>query len=173
MGATNFQTYGIGKTVGEAYQKAVEEALYWSGHGGYTGTIAEKSGYALITLPPRVSTQRFLHWIELLSYSTDESWTRERLQHLDSKRAPAGRGEAWRKEKAQLRKLLKEAEKARKSVPAQHRALVQQAVQVYDDKWGPALAFEVPATEARKIKEQEGLKGTRKRVFCFCGYASC
>ena len=45
MGAEYFCEVGKGKTVKEAFNRLVEEARYESGHGGYTGTIAEKSDY--------------------------------------------------------------------------------------------------------------------------------
>jgi len=45
MGACDFYDVVEGKTAQEAFQKAVEEARYESGQGGYTGTIAEKGGY--------------------------------------------------------------------------------------------------------------------------------
>lgn len=45
MGATEFFTSAAGATVAEAFSSAVSSAEYESGHGGYTGTIAEKSDY--------------------------------------------------------------------------------------------------------------------------------
>ena len=45
MGAEQFVNISLGRTIEEAYSKAVTEALYWHGHGGYTGTIAEKGGF--------------------------------------------------------------------------------------------------------------------------------
>ena len=51
MGATSFFTRATGNSPTEAYNEAVREALYERGHGGYTGTIAEKSGYALFNIP--------------------------------------------------------------------------------------------------------------------------
>lgn len=58
MGGTSFETTATGKTAREAFANAVSEAHYWSGHGGYTGTIAEKPGFSefsvpLADLPPR------------------------------------------------------------------------------------------------------------------------
>jgi hypothetical protein len=44
MGACDFYEVAQGKTAREAFQRAVEDAQYESGHGGYTGTIAEKGG---------------------------------------------------------------------------------------------------------------------------------
>ena len=51
MGADTFFHVGKGKTVKEAFSNAVEEARYDHGHGGYTGTIAEKSSYVEIQIP--------------------------------------------------------------------------------------------------------------------------
>jgi hypothetical protein len=48
MGATTFVTYGFGQTAKEAFSEAVDTAKYLDGHGGYTGTIAEKSSVTLI-----------------------------------------------------------------------------------------------------------------------------
>ena len=51
MGAMTFNTIVTGKTPREAFRKAVDSALYESGHGGYTGTIAEKHEWINIHLP--------------------------------------------------------------------------------------------------------------------------
>jgi hypothetical protein len=48
MGASEFFSYVSGKTAKDAFSIAVEEARYESGHGGYTGTIAEKSSFTVI-----------------------------------------------------------------------------------------------------------------------------
>lgn len=48
MGANFFETKAKGKTANDAFKKAREEALYESGHGGYSGTIAEKSNFKMI-----------------------------------------------------------------------------------------------------------------------------
>lgn len=50
MGATTFQTVSHGKTAKEAFNKAVERARYEHGHGGYSGTIAEKRNFTMIPL---------------------------------------------------------------------------------------------------------------------------
>ena len=51
MGAAAFITEARGRNAQEAFHSAVERALYEHGHGGYTGTIAEKTGFVGITLP--------------------------------------------------------------------------------------------------------------------------
>jgi hypothetical protein len=51
MGAESFYTEAKGKTAKDAFRVAVEEAAYYHGHGGYTGTIAEKSSFEEIRVP--------------------------------------------------------------------------------------------------------------------------
>lgn len=51
MGACTFSTVGKGKTADKAFAAAVAQARHEHGHGGYTGTIAEKYGYVLIEPP--------------------------------------------------------------------------------------------------------------------------
>lgn len=51
MGGTTFFVTSIGETVEEAFQNAVVRARYESGHGGYTGSIAEKNSFTMIPLP--------------------------------------------------------------------------------------------------------------------------
>jgi len=45
MGAAEFYDVGGGASVSEAFNSLVEDARYEYGHGGYTGTIAEKTDY--------------------------------------------------------------------------------------------------------------------------------
>ena len=55
MGAESFVTVSHGETARKAFDEAVESALYECGHGGYTGTIAEKTGFVEIALPDGVN----------------------------------------------------------------------------------------------------------------------
>jgi hypothetical protein len=48
MGADTFATRSQGKTPEEAFSKAVQDAQWEHGHGGYSGTIAEKGSFILI-----------------------------------------------------------------------------------------------------------------------------
>jgi len=52
MGGTTFSCTAEGTTVKEAYDAAVEQAYYDFGHAGYTGTIAECSGYTVCSTEP-------------------------------------------------------------------------------------------------------------------------
>lgn len=49
MGASTFMVTAEGKTAKEAFKNARADALYEDGHGGYTGTIAEKDSFVMIT----------------------------------------------------------------------------------------------------------------------------
>lgn len=58
MGAERFEDVSTGKTASEAFLKARDEAAYEHGHGGYSGTIAEKDDFVLfdpaeVDLSPR------------------------------------------------------------------------------------------------------------------------
>lgn len=47
MGANQFEVRRPESDVTEAFRGAVEDARYERGHGGYTGTIAEKNEYVI------------------------------------------------------------------------------------------------------------------------------
>ncbi len=51
MGAADFMTVGVAPTAGEAFSQARDEAAHEYGHGGYTGTIAEKQNFTMFPLP--------------------------------------------------------------------------------------------------------------------------
>lgn len=57
MGGTTFDHYVDGANVQDAFTKAHEEATYEHGHGGYSGTIAEKGGYTIITNTPLLESE--------------------------------------------------------------------------------------------------------------------
>lgn len=62
MGAQIFQETVSGKTAKEAFRTAVQEAAYMQGHGGYTGTIAEKSDF--VEIDPTEDGQDVDGWTE-------------------------------------------------------------------------------------------------------------
>jgi len=51
MGACNFYVRATGSNAEAAFMAAQAEARYEYGHGGYTGTIAEKDGYTIFPVP--------------------------------------------------------------------------------------------------------------------------
>lgn len=60
MGGTTFEVVGKGRTVREAFDQAHEAALWEHGHGGYSGTIAEKGEWVEFPLPEGVTAEWFL-----------------------------------------------------------------------------------------------------------------
>ena len=51
MGATNYITVSKGKNAKEAFESARSQAQWDYGHGGYTGTIAEKDSFVQFQRP--------------------------------------------------------------------------------------------------------------------------
>ena len=60
MGATTFACTAFGEDAATAFRNAREDAQYEHGHGGYSGTIAEKSSYKLVTLSEEIMSNRSL-----------------------------------------------------------------------------------------------------------------
>jgi hypothetical protein len=75
MGATEFLIVSNGASPQEAFGRAVEEAQYESGHGGYTGTIAEKHSFKMITVPQREDPVQFA---EEILYEDDGHWVQNK-----------------------------------------------------------------------------------------------
>lgn len=59
MGACVFKAVASGKTAAEAFRNAGEQARYDHGHGGYTGTIAEKHEFVTIAVPAGVKPTEY------------------------------------------------------------------------------------------------------------------
>lgn len=151
MGATNFHNIELGKDAKTAFNKAVEQALWEYGHGGYTGTIAEKGGFVDCGQLGRNYADHIEGHIFNVQDAGYEQWDEK------SKR--------WRvDEKAKQRAINK--------VPETIRKQVLKAAPIHDDKWGPAVCFEIVGTKAKAIKERYGRKGTHDKVFLFIGMAS-
>lgn len=77
MGAETFSEYGWGKTPREAFQAAHEDACHEYGHGGYTGSLAEKSSYVMIDVPPQWKGREedyAYHLIEEGDRRIDDKW---------------------------------------------------------------------------------------------------
>lgn len=152
MGATTFSTIAAGKTAADAYRTAVDDARHWHGHGGYTGTIAEKSGWVEYTLPARVTAQKFMAtvWNAL-----DEIWAAEGAAYRGEKPKPA-------KHLTQLEQWLGKRDAVRITEAA-------------NDKWGPAVVVRLGKTEgtAHIPKTPTGKCKAGYSAYLFFGYASC
>lgn len=64
MGASRFLTVGVGKTPQDAFTRLVQTARHQSGRGGYSGTIAEKSEFILLPLPPGIAALDMTLWVQ-------------------------------------------------------------------------------------------------------------
>jgi hypothetical protein len=87
MGATTFKTYvpfsypnirdGQVRDVTTAFNYAQSRARYFHGHGGYTGTIAEKDAYGVISdegIPYLKATKMVTTLIEDNDPRIDDKW---------------------------------------------------------------------------------------------------
>jgi hypothetical protein len=80
MGAVTFYNKVTTKgTAKEAFKEVMENALYMHGHGGYSGTIAEKSDYSLSRKPEDFDPNE---WIELVEDFDPEDRTQEHYHDL-------------------------------------------------------------------------------------------
>lgn len=152
MGATTFTTVAAGKTADDAYNAAVRDALYWHGHGGYTGTIAEKGGYVEFPLPARVTADRL---VETVWRAEQEQWEAEGAARRGEKPAPTPN-------LALLEKWYGKATAAR-------------LLSATDDKWGPAVAVRLGKTEGddHVPRTPTGKRKAGYAVYMFFGWASC
>lgn len=130
MGACNFTTVARGKTAADAFDTAVRDARYDYGHAGYTGTIAEKSGYVEFALPSGVTADD-LEWAISIHLYIDEG--------VDDD------DEYVAKHRPTYEKVL----------AALGRSTFVRLYEIYDNKWGPAVAVR-----------------TAKDTWTFMGYAS-
>lgn len=72
MGGAYFYVEQGGYTAEQAFQTAVDEALHEYGHGGYTGTIAEKSGFVMVDPMPDAAPADFD--VDNYDYRNPEDW---------------------------------------------------------------------------------------------------
>ncbi|MEV6678554.1 hypothetical protein AB0N09_17095 [Streptomyces erythrochromogenes] len=80
MGATDFTHIEAGANVEQAFHAAREAALHEHGHGGYTGTIAEKDDYVTFPDVRTVADRAYERADQLLDAD----------QRISDKRGPAG-----------------------------------------------------------------------------------
>lgn len=168
MGADNFSTTALGRTAGDAFRTAVAQAQWEYGHGGYTGTIAEKHSFFEVKLPPRFTVTRLRKALDAyLDAKYDQENARVELTYRHHSE-PAEVRKAERRA-IQAQKAL---ERLRKQVGFEAFRAVERVAAAYDDKWGAAACVEVTGAEAKRRKQQAGRAGTRDRVYLFMGQAS-
>jgi len=81
MGATNYTTVARDKNAKEAFESAVENAQWNHGHGGYTGTIAEKNSFVLFQRPKGVR----LTTVKKVIHDMAASWDEKEITKLEKK----------------------------------------------------------------------------------------
>jgi hypothetical protein len=75
MGGETFYTIDNGKNAQEAFNNAVNQALYDYGHAGYTGTIAEKNSFVVIDVPEGMEPRDYAHHlIDKSDPRIDDKW---------------------------------------------------------------------------------------------------
>ena len=78
MGADVFMIVGNGKTSRIAFDEVKSNARYECGHGGYTGTIAEKNDYVMINIPDHYTgdgpVEYANHLIDECDHRVDDKW---------------------------------------------------------------------------------------------------
>lgn len=90
MGAETFVVEATGKSAKEAFNKAVDDAQYNYGHAGYTGTIAEKNDFIMLTPSPALLETLIEPGADFrFNYST-EGELGELWEAVDDKWGPAG-----------------------------------------------------------------------------------
>ena len=116
MGACDFSVIGHGQTLSQAFTAAVAQARYENGHGGYTGTIAEKHDVIELT-PPKGCTPT--DYAELLTrFNPDD-----------------GTSNQWNPTTKQTDVILIE--------PTILPKVRHDYARAYDDKWGPCAAVQL------------------------------
>lgn len=126
MGAEVFEVTWIADSPEDAFSDAVRHHQWEYGHGGYTGTIAEKSSFVLRSLPgpgeinPDRLVDALVGWDEL-----DRMGKEAEIDHLGL------------------------------HPPSAYVEEFDSLFEIFDDKWGPALAFDL---------------GNNR--YLFCGWAS-
>ncbi len=77
MGASEFFTRASGKSAKEAFSAAVDNAAWQHGHGGYTGTIAEKGEFKMASQEVFETIEKAKEFAES-KMSDDNHWCQDK-----------------------------------------------------------------------------------------------
>ena len=72
MGATNYVTISKGEDAKDAFSSARDKAQWDHGHGGYTGTIAEKDSFVEFPRPKGVRMRTVIKVVHAMTAYWDE-----------------------------------------------------------------------------------------------------
>lgn len=64
MGAEVFYNRTKGTSAKESFKREHENACYEHGHGGYSGTLAEKSGHTMSNKPTEIDADEWIEMVE-------------------------------------------------------------------------------------------------------------
>jgi hypothetical protein len=124
MGACDFVQEGIGKDAKDAFWKAQDEAAYLYGHGGYSGSLAEKGDFVdLTTIVTRYAKDN--------GYKYPQDRTITQIVY-----AALGGLDEWSK----------------KRLNSKWHNLAKTIGQYVDDKWGPAGMIELRGSRSKELK---------------------
>lgn len=168
MGAYTFCDVVVGDDMASAFDRAVEQAKWEHGRGGYSGTIAEKDSFTKVDLPDLPDTIPPRRFVEL-AFDGGPTEFQMRGSYVDG--------------------VLVRPDPI--PVPETVQAAAKKVYGLIDDKWGPAGACDVTDTDTgrkaldRWLEQEKGTgmfeNGKRvgpepsingKRVFMFFGWAS-
>jgi hypothetical protein len=143
MGGTTFLVTAAAATIGDAYRDAVADAHYSCGHGGYSGTIAEKAGYVDFgTLPADLDAVELADLlVNAVSY---DRWDGDSQQYVPS--PPTD-------EPVRLTALFGAGTAAR-------------MIDVYDDKWGTRGRHPAPHRRTVLRLHGMGIDMTQRCLWC-------
>lgn len=178
MGAWLTEEIATGRTIEEAYGRALRNATEENGHQeGYSGAINSKDfGYSLVELPARFTYAKL---IDLLHEVEENGWELESAR--DDAKAwkpggfwnPTGTKRGWkgnlRKAEARLAKAKKQRERLLAKAPSTVYDLDGLA-RTFNNKWGCPLAVELKGAEAKATYAYRNRRRGEK-VFVFFGYA--
>jgi hypothetical protein len=150
MGATNFYCEANGATISDAFRQAVENAYWEHGHGGYTGSVAEKMGFTEFRIPleclPELPDNR--GWSVAMRVDGAMCFLCECSNDADIDEALSEDIQSeWSKQAQADARALREA---------MGRKEFARMMDVWYEKWGNAVGFRI----------DEGM-------YAFCGTASC
>lgn len=159
MGATDFIQTAYGKDVQDAYRQAVNRARDQHGSDPYNGTISTTNGVALFNVTAK----------ELKASITAE------LQKLKSQHSVLSKQKApdWRWRCLDIRNRQLVLRSIKKHLKADPYCIADALIELDRvTKRGAAGAIEIKGKRARELKDRDGLKGTRQRVFVLFGLAA-
>jgi len=163
MGACDFAVTIFGKDAEEAFRSATQQARYEHGHGGYTGTIAEKTSFHFVDLKRLGMTlDQYFKAMNAAQALTYAEYDAKPNGSKRTKREQSKRDTAVRRARTKFDRLAKDKGYS-----------IRQAFAISNDKWGPAICVEVTGKRAKEHRERYGLKGRKGGVFHFFGMASC